>query len=153
VGPQDQPDFVNAAVRLETRLAAGELLAALQALERAHGRVRNGTRWGPRTLDLDILLFGDAVVDRPGLRIPHPELTRRAFVLVPLADVAPAGLRVPGHGVLGELLAACPRDGIRRLGPAAGCGRAAALAESIATASATGSPSARTDRRDSEPGA
>jgi 2-amino-4-hydroxy-6-hydroxymethyldihydropteridine diphosphokinase len=152
VGPRDQPDFVNAAARLETRLAAGELLAALQAVERAHGRVRDGTRWGPRTLDLDILLFGDAVIHRPGLRIPHPELSRRAFVLVPLSDVAPAALRVPGYGFLGELLAACPRDDIRRLGSAAGCGRAAALAESTAqAASAAGRASARTDRRDSEP--
>jgi 2-amino-4-hydroxy-6-hydroxymethyldihydropteridine diphosphokinase len=74
VGPVDQPDFVNAVVRLETRLAPRALLRSLQALELAHGRHRDGTRWGPRTLDLDILLYGDEQVREPGLRIPHPEM-------------------------------------------------------------------------------
>ena len=115
VGPVDQPDFVNAVVRLETRLAPRALLRSLQALELAHGRHRDGTRWGPRTLDLDILLYGDEQVREPGLRIPHPEMARRAFVLVPLADVAPSGLSVPACGPLSDLLEACGRDGITRI--------------------------------------
>lgn len=116
VGPPDQPDYVNAVARLCTGLAPRALLGALQGIERAHGRERDGTRWGPRPLDLDILLYGDLRLDEPGLCIPHPELGRRAFVLVPLADVAPAGLAVPGAGRLGDLLAGCARDGIARLG-------------------------------------
>ncbi len=115
VGPQDQPDYVNAAVCLRTGLTAGGLLAALQGVERVHGRVRDGRRWGPRTLDLDILLYGESCIDRPGLRVPHPELANRAFVLVPLADIAPEALVVPGRGRLGELLARCPRAGVAPL--------------------------------------
>src|SRR5690606_808780 len=75
LGDADQPDYVNAVARLETRLAARELLDALLAVERAHGRVRDGERWGPRTLDLDLVLYGDEVIDEPGLRVPHPGLT------------------------------------------------------------------------------
>jgi 2-amino-4-hydroxy-6-hydroxymethyldihydropteridine diphosphokinase len=102
----------------------------LQAIEGEQGRVRDGLRWGPRTLDLDILLYGDAQVDLPGLRIPHPELTRRAFVLVPLADVAPLGLLIPGRGTLAELIERCPRQGVARLGAASTCGVAGQLADS-----------------------
>jgi 2-amino-4-hydroxy-6-hydroxymethyldihydropteridine diphosphokinase len=130
VGPQDQPDYVNAAARLETGLAPDALLAALQGVERSHGRVRDGTRWGPRTLDLDILLYGAERIDRPGLRVPHPEMHRRAFVLVPLADVAPLDLSVPGMGTLGELLAACPAAGVLPIAPPPGCGPAGAVSES-----------------------
>ena len=114
LGPVAQPDYVNAVAALETRLAPAALLAALQAIEDRHGRDRSGlVRWGPRTLDLDLLLYGQAVIDVPGLRVPHPELARRAFVLVPLADLAPLDLEIPGMGRLGELLAACPREGLR----------------------------------------
>jgi 2-amino-4-hydroxy-6-hydroxymethyldihydropteridine diphosphokinase len=113
VGPADQPDFVNAVVGLETRLGPRALLEALQGIERGHGRIRDGARWGPRTLDLDILLYGDLSLDEPGLQIPHPEMGRRAFVLVPLADVAPGGLRVPGAGTLADLLERCPAQGVR----------------------------------------
>jgi 2-amino-4-hydroxy-6-hydroxymethyldihydropteridine diphosphokinase len=132
VGPQDQPDYVNAVARLETRLSARDLLAALQGIERRHGRVRDGTRWGPRTLDLDILLFGGAVVDEPGLRLPHPEIGRRAFVLIPLADLAPAELEIPGQGRLADLLARCAGDGVLRLAerPPPACGHGGQLAES-----------------------
>jgi 2-amino-4-hydroxy-6-hydroxymethyldihydropteridine diphosphokinase len=115
VGPADQPDYVNAVVSLATRLTPRGLLDALQAIERGHGRQRDGTRWGPRTLDLDILLYGDERVAEPGLQIPHPEMAGRAFVLVPLADVAPVGLRVPGLGSLTELVELCPRAGVSRL--------------------------------------
>ena len=104
-GVEDQPDFINAAALLETTLAARDLLDALLAIERAHGRERaaDGSRWGPRTLDLDLLLYGDAVIDEPGLLVPHPQLHARAFVLVPLAEIAP-GAEVPGRGRVDVLL-------------------------------------------------
>jgi 2-amino-4-hydroxy-6-hydroxymethyldihydropteridine diphosphokinase len=117
VGPREQPDYVNAAVRLDTRLTAATLLAELHAIERRHGRVRDGSRWGPRTLDLDLLLFGGAVIDEPGLRVPHPEAANRAFVLVPLAEIAPADLLIPGRGALGDLLRGCAGEDIRAIGP------------------------------------
>jgi 2-amino-4-hydroxy-6-hydroxymethyldihydropteridine diphosphokinase len=102
-GRADQPAFVNAAAELATALAPRALLDALLAIEREHGRHRDGTRWGPRTLDLDVLLYGDTVVEEPGLAIPHPHLAERAFVLLPLADLDPA-LQVPGRGRISELL-------------------------------------------------
>ncbi|MBK1632791.1 2-amino-4-hydroxy-6-hydroxymethyldihydropteridine diphosphokinase [Thiohalocapsa halophila] len=119
VGPADQPDYINAAARLVTRLPPRALLTALQGIERAHGRVRDGTRWGPRTLDLDILVFGRRQVTWPGLVLPHPEIHRRAFVLVPLTEVAPADLGIPGQGRLDGLLAAVPKDGVAPLAPIA----------------------------------
>ncbi|NCA69827.1 MAG: 2-amino-4-hydroxy-6-hydroxymethyldihydropteridine diphosphokinase [Sphingobacteriia bacterium] len=115
VGPPGQPDYVNAVAGLRTRLAPRELLTALQEIEAAHGRRRDGTRWGPRTLDLDILLYGDEQVIEPGLTIPHPELTRRAFVLIPLADIAPLTLLLPGGRTLAELVACCERTGVEPL--------------------------------------
>ncbi len=122
VGPADQPDYINAVVALETRLTPRGLLDALQSIERQHGRQRDGTRWGPRTLDLDILLYGDEQATEPGLQIPHPEMSGRAFVLVPLAEIAPAALRVPGSRTLAELVEICPREGIARLPSASGRG-------------------------------
>ena len=101
-GMVDQPDFINAAARLETTLAPRELLDALLAVEIRTGRVR-GARNGPRTLDLDLLLYGDQVIDDPDLVVPHPRLHERAFVLLPLADVA-ADFEVPGRGRVAELL-------------------------------------------------
>lgn len=106
VGGIVQADFVNAAARLETALAPQELLQALFAIERAHGRDRSREqRWGPRTLDLDLLLYGDAVIDVDGLSVPHPRIAERAFVLVPLAEIAPEAM-IPGHGSAAEVLAA-----------------------------------------------
>ena len=102
-GVEAQPDFVNAAALLDTTLDARELLDHLLGIERAFGRERR-ERWGPRTLDLDLLLYGDARIDEPGLHVPHPHLHERAFVLMPLADVAPDAL-VPGQGRVAELLA------------------------------------------------
>jgi 2-amino-4-hydroxy-6-hydroxymethyldihydropteridine diphosphokinase len=113
VGPQDQPDYVNAVARLETGLAPTELLAALLGIEATQGRCRDGTRWGPRTLDLDLLLHGQTRLDLPGLHLPHPQIRHRAFVLIPLADLAPADLEIPGQGILSDLLRDCPADGVR----------------------------------------
>ena len=116
LGSAVQPDYINAVVSLKTRLSPRDLLLALQAIEQAHGRVREQGRWGPRPLDLDILLYDRDRIDEPDLRVPHPEMPRRAFVLAPLADIAPGDLAIPGQGrCLAELLAACPRDGIQRL--------------------------------------
>jgi 2-amino-4-hydroxy-6-hydroxymethyldihydropteridine diphosphokinase len=88
VGPQDQPSFVNAVACGIFGGKAAELLEGLLAIEREQGRIR-GRRWGPRILDLDILLFGRQIIDQPGLTVPHPEIARRAFVLVPLMEIAP----------------------------------------------------------------
>lgn len=105
VGVVDQPRFLNGAAAVDTELSPQELLEALLAIERRLGRVRDGTRWGPRTIDLDLLLYGDDVLDEPGLRVPHPRLHERRFVLEPLAELDP-GLVVPRTGRVSELLAA-----------------------------------------------
>jgi 2-amino-4-hydroxy-6-hydroxymethyldihydropteridine diphosphokinase len=105
VGVVDQPRFLNGAAALETTLSARDLLDVLLAVERRFGRSREGVpAQGPRTLDLDLLLYGDAQIDEPGLRVPHPRLHERAFVLEPLADLDP-GLEVPGRGRVEEILA------------------------------------------------
>ena len=101
-GRADQPEFVNAVVALQTELTPRELLEALLKIERAAGRARDATRWGPRVLDLDILMFGDRLIDEPGLHVPHPHLHERAFVLLPLAEIAP-DLIVPGYGRVDDL--------------------------------------------------
>ncbi len=103
MGPQDQPDYVNAAAELATTLSPRELLEALQAIERRHGRVRGGRRWGPRVIDLDLLLYGNALIEEAGLRVPHPGLTERAFVLVPLAEIAPALVLPDGTTLVASL--------------------------------------------------
>jgi 2-amino-4-hydroxy-6-hydroxymethyldihydropteridine diphosphokinase len=104
VGMVDQPRFLNGAVALETTLDPHELLGTLLRIERELGRIR-GERWGPRAIDLDLLLYGDDVVDEPGLRVPHPRLHERRFALEPLVDLDPA-LEVAGHGPVSELLGA-----------------------------------------------
>lgn len=107
-GQAPQPDHLNAVARLTTSLSPAALLATFQALERAAGRDPEAPRWSPRPLDLDLLLYGDAVIDRPGLIVPHPRLSERRFVLQPLADLAP-GRIVPVLGLsVAALLAACP---------------------------------------------
>jgi 2-amino-4-hydroxy-6-hydroxymethyldihydropteridine diphosphokinase len=103
VGMTEQPRFVNAAARIETDLSPRELLDAMLGVELELGRERR-ERWGPRTIDLDLLLYGDTVVAEPGLTVPHPRLHERRFVLEPLAELDPA-LVVPGRGRVSELLA------------------------------------------------
>lgn len=102
-GISDQPEFINAVAALETGLAPEQLLLALQDVERAHGRRRDGPRWGPRTLDLDLLLMDDRVIRSDRLSLPHPRMHERAFVLLPLRELAP-DLIVPGQGRLDALL-------------------------------------------------
>ncbi|WP_084166474.1 2-amino-4-hydroxy-6-hydroxymethyldihydropteridine diphosphokinase [Stutzerimonas azotifigens] len=115
LGPPDQPRYVNAVAALDTELPPLALLDALQTIENDQGRVRE-RRWGPRTLDLDILLYGDRLIDDPRLRVPHYHMHARAFVLYPLAEIAPADLTLPDGRALAELLAACPLAGLERLG-------------------------------------
>jgi 2-amino-4-hydroxy-6-hydroxymethyldihydropteridine diphosphokinase len=103
VGPVEQGPFLNGAVRIETDLTPRELLERLLAVEERLGRVRR-ERWGPRTIDLDLLLYGDDVVDEPGLTVPHPRLHERRFALEPLSDLAPS-LEIPGKGPISALLA------------------------------------------------
>lgn len=115
-GNEAQPDFVNAAALIQTGLAAPELLAQLLATERGFGRVREpGQHWGPRMLDLDLLLYGTQVIDLPQLKVPHPYLHQRAFALVPLADVAPDAL-IPGHGTVRDVVAGIKTCDITPLG-------------------------------------
>ncbi|TVQ40269.1 MAG: 2-amino-4-hydroxy-6-hydroxymethyldihydropteridine diphosphokinase [Wenzhouxiangella sp.] len=104
-GDTDQPEFLNAVAKLATSLPPRSLLEALLAIEGQIGRKRNGRRWGPREIDLDLLVYEDTVLDEPGLTLPHPRLHERAFVLVPLNELSP-GLEIPGHGQVGDLLAA-----------------------------------------------
>jgi 2-amino-4-hydroxy-6-hydroxymethyldihydropteridine diphosphokinase len=104
VGVVDQPPFLNGAVAVETTRTPRELLDLLLGIERALGRVRE-ERWGPRTVDLDLLVYGDEVVDEPGLRVPHPRLHERRFALEPLADLDPE-LEIPGRGAVTGFLAA-----------------------------------------------
>lgn len=96
-GGIEQPDFVNAAAALLTQLGPGELLDELQGIETRQGRERGDTRWGPRVLDLDLLVHGAAVVDQAGIRVPHPGIAERNFVLLPLREIAPE-LVIPGLG-------------------------------------------------------
>jgi 2-amino-4-hydroxy-6-hydroxymethyldihydropteridine diphosphokinase len=103
-GVEDQPRFLNAAAEVVTPLPARAFLELLLDVERQLGRVRTGERWGPRAIDLDLLLFGKATIDEPGLVVPHPFLLERGFVLEPLAELAP-GLEIPGNGTVREALA------------------------------------------------
>ena len=116
VGPQDQPDFVNGAVWLRTSLRPHQLLDELQSIEQKHGRERL-RHWGPRTLDLDILVFGDQVLDDERLTVPHRELPNRDFALQPLLDLK-AGLTLPDGTPIAKLRRQCPDNGLRKLPPA-----------------------------------
>ena len=104
VGPQDQPYFINAVVKLDTKMTALKLLQSLQSIEMRHGRLRKGAQhWGPRPLDLDILLFGQEQINLDNLVVPHPEMHKRNFVLIPLNEIE-SDLEIPGAGKVCHLL-------------------------------------------------
>jgi 2-amino-4-hydroxy-6-hydroxymethyldihydropteridine diphosphokinase len=115
MGPQDQPDYINAVAGLLTQLSARDLLQALQAIEHGAGRDRaTAERWGPRPLDLDILTYGQHSVEKPGLHLPHPGIAKRNFVLLPLLELAP-GLQIPGLAPLSSLVARLGDDNLEPL--------------------------------------
>ena len=120
MGPQDQPDYINGVAKLETKLSPEQLLKALQTIEDGHFRERK-EHWGARTLDLDILLYGNQTIDLPNLQIPHPGITTRNFVLLPLADINPQ-LVLPDGTALATLLESCSSKGIVRLSSGDICG-------------------------------
>lgn len=111
MGPQNQPDYINAVAVIETELTPLELLDCTQAIELDQGRVRKEERWGPRTLDLDILLYGDEVIDSERLTIPHYGMKEREFVLYPLAEIAP-NLTLPDGTELSQLLTIVDKNGL-----------------------------------------
>ena len=113
VGNENQPEFLNAVAALDTRLAPGVLLEGLQGIERRHGRERPFLD-APRTLDLDLLVFGDEQIKRPGLTVPHPRMHQRAFVLHPLLELVPE-ISIPGKGKASAFLAACASQKIERI--------------------------------------
>lgn len=112
MGPQDQPDYINAVVEIQTELTPLELLDCTQTIELEQGRVRKEERWGPRTLDLDILLYGNEVMDSERLTVPHYGMKEREFVLYPLAEIAP-NLTLPCGTRLNELLSIVDKNGLR----------------------------------------
>ena len=114
VGPQNQPDYINAVVHITTGLSADGLLEQLQYIEDKQGRTRE-VRWGARTIDLDLLLYGDAVINEKNLIVPHPEMHNRAFVLYPLHEIAPT-IQIPGMGSIEQLLQKINSDDLRKLG-------------------------------------
>lgn len=114
MGPQDQPDYINAVVKIDTQLTAIELLDELQKIELSQGRVRKENRWGPRTLDLDIILYGNEVINTPRLTIPHYGMKEREFVLYPLLEIA-GELHLPDGQGLSELTKKCNKNGLLRI--------------------------------------
>lgn len=114
MGPQDQPDYVNAVMAIATDLTALDLLRCLQKIEHEQGRVRTGTRWGARTLDLDLLLYSDQQINLPDLIVPHIGLSERAFVLYPLQEIAPT-LVLPTLGAIDKLVSHCSSAGLKKL--------------------------------------
>ncbi|KUM53100.1 2-amino-4-hydroxy-6-hydroxymethyldihydropteridine diphosphokinase [Rheinheimera sp. EpRS3] len=114
MGPQDQPDYVNAVAAIDTTLTAEQLLDTLQQIEQQQGRKRKAERWGPRTLDLDILLYGNQVIATERLTVPHYGLRVREFVLYPLYEIAPQ-LNLPDGTVLSSLLAQVSQNGLQKL--------------------------------------
>ena len=113
MGPSDQPDYINAVAKIETELAAIPLLDTLQQIELSQGRERKDERWGPRTLDLDILLYGDEQIESERLTVPHYGMKRREFVLYPLAEISPM-LSMPDGKTISDLLSACPLNGLQK---------------------------------------
>lgn len=114
LGPADQPDYINAVAKLATSLNPQALLDCLLRIERSHGRIREGEKWGPRTLDLDLLLYGNETRNDPRLKLPHPGISQRVFVLAPLMELDP-DLVIPGHGRVDQLLARLGHAPIEKL--------------------------------------
>jgi 2-amino-4-hydroxy-6-hydroxymethyldihydropteridine diphosphokinase len=114
MGPADQPDYVNAVAALDTLLSAEELLQALQNIEQRLGRERDGEKWGPRIIDLDLLLYGKKTIKTDTLTVPHPGLHKRDFVIIPLAEIA-GNISIPGKGQLSTLIAACENHSVKKL--------------------------------------
>jgi len=113
LGPQNQPDFLNAVVALDTQLPAEELLDCTQAIEQNQGRVRKAERWGPRTLDLDLLFYGDSIINNERLIVPHYDMKNREFMLYPLAEIAPEWV-FPDGETLQTVLTRVPLNGLER---------------------------------------
>jgi 2-amino-4-hydroxy-6-hydroxymethyldihydropteridine diphosphokinase len=113
VGPGDQPDYINAVALLSTGLTARQLLEHMQAIENCHGRIRN-SHWGPRTLDLDLLLYDSDIINEDDLTVPHPEMHKRGFVLFPLYEIAPE-ISIPGHGPVTDLLQSINAGDVEKL--------------------------------------
>ena len=114
MGPQNQPDYINAVMAVNTQLSANELLSLLQAIENEQGRVRNGERWGARTLDLDLLIYSNEIIQTLELTVPHPGIPDRAFVLYPLFELN-SQLQIPGMGNIADLIEKCPSENLTRL--------------------------------------
>jgi len=114
MGPQDQPDYINAVAEIDTQLSAIELLDALQEIEQNQGRVRKDNRWGPRTLDLDIILYGNQQINTERLIIPHYGMQEREFVLYPLQEIA-AKLTLPNGTLLSQLVTLCDKNGLTKV--------------------------------------
>ena len=116
MGPKDQPDYHNAVCLIETALEPHTLLRALQSVENEYGRIRKGEKWGPRTLDLDILLYGNQHISTPDLTVPHYGMDGREFVMVPLFEIAP-NMIMPDGKPIALWVARCNLEGLRRLAP------------------------------------
>lgn len=114
MGPADQPDYINAVAALETLLSADELLKALQRIEDLLGRERSAGKWAPRSMDLDLLLYGRKTIRTDTLTIPHPGMHERDFVIIPLHEIA-GNITVPGHGQLSALIANCANHSVTQL--------------------------------------
>lgn len=114
MGPEDQPDYVNAVAELNTLLSPEELLEALIGIEDALGRKRGGEKWGPRIIDLDLLLYGKKKIKTDTLVVPHPGLHERDFVMFPLAEIA-GNINIPGKGMMSKHYAACEKHGLKKL--------------------------------------
>lgn len=114
MGPEEQPDYVNAVVSLDTLLSAEELHQALISIEDLQGRSRNGEKWGPRIIDLDLLLYGNSTIDTDTLTVPHPGMHERDFVIVPLEEIA-GNVKIPGRGFLYSLINKCKSHSLKKL--------------------------------------
>jgi 2-amino-4-hydroxy-6-hydroxymethyldihydropteridine diphosphokinase len=114
MGPEDQPDYVNAVVAMDTLLSADELHKALISIEDLQGRTRDNEKWGPRIIDLDLLLYGQQVIDTATLTVPHPGMHERDFVIIPLEEVA-GNLKIPGRGHLYSLINKCKSHSLKKL--------------------------------------